>query len=238
MAGLALATPVLAQERLVHHEIDRNTNAIVRVFKTKSGGRVEVEAASLKVTKAIAGTTVVTTMREGRDELVMTMSEKALTVSSPSGRVSAPRTDRTRLERARVLIAESIVGRRAAALIGRLGLGPGSPVQPVLFSTRVFVLAAAGESIGRSEMLDSFNKARPVVRPVLLKASWTGQKGMTPTECWDAYVKEAIAAYMEYEECMEDVDWWEILDAAACAAIYDMRAIGAMSWWLSCVSLN
>jgi hypothetical protein len=61
---------------------------------------------------------------------------------------------------------------------------------------------------------------------------------MTPTDCWEAYTKEAIAAFIEYEDCMKNLSWWEVLDAAACAAIYDMRAIGAFSWWLKCVALN
>jgi hypothetical protein len=47
-----------------------------------------------------------------------------------------------------------------------------------------------------------------------------------------------VAAYVEYEECMKDLSWWEFLDEAACATVYDMRAIGAFSWWMKCVALN
>lgn len=37
---------------------------------------------------------------------------------------------------------------------------------------------------------------------------------------------------------MKDLSWWEFLDEAACATVYDMRAIGAFSWWMKCVALN
>ena len=77
-----------------------------------------------------------------------------------------------------------------------------------------------------------------------LKVAWTDheqdKQGSTssPTDCWNAYSKEAIAAYIEYEECMKPLSWWEFLDEAACATVYDMRAIGAFSWWMKCVALN
>ena len=43
-AAMALAlgvSPALAQDKLVHHEIDREANAVIRVFKTKAGDRIE-----------------------------------------------------------------------------------------------------------------------------------------------------------------------------------------------------
>jgi hypothetical protein len=59
-----------------------------------------------------------------------------------------------------------------------------------------------------------------------------------PEECWDAYAKEAIAAYIEYEECMYATKWWDLASQAACATIYEMRAIGAFAWWVKCVGLR
>jgi hypothetical protein len=146
-AGLVIVSPgvAAAQEKLVHHEIDRGANAIVRVFKTGGGGRIEVETPALSVTKSIAGSRVVTTLRDGTDELVVTMDEKLVTVVTPAARLTASRTDRQRLEGVRRLVAGSTAGRRAAELIGRLGFGSASPIQPVLLTTRVFVLAASGE---------------------------------------------------------------------------------------------
>ena len=64
-------------------------------------------------------------------------------------------------------------------------------------------------------------------------------RASTPTDCWNAYPKEAIAAYIEYEECMKDLTLvgHPRRDAAA-PSVYDMRAIGAFSWWMKCVALN
>ena len=256
VSGVALAiglvgSSAFAQERLIHHELDRNTNAIVRVFKTSDGGRIEVETPDLTITKSVAGSRVVTRMHEsapGKDVLMLVLDEKSLSVTTKAGTVKTARTDRERAEVARRMIAGSSVGQRAAALIGRLGLGPATPIQPMLLTTRAFVLAAAGgddsyRELGRwaraaSQRAPSSQGARAI------KVGWLEQdkdgasKGMTPTDCWNAYAKEAIAAYMEYEDCMASKSWWDILGQAGCAAIYDMRAIGAMSWWLKCVALN
>jgi hypothetical protein len=54
-----------------------------------------------------------------------------------------------------------------------------------------------------------------------------------PGDCWDAYVEEAIEAYLEYEDCMAQQAWWDLL-----ATIYDIRAIGAFSWWITCVGFR
>ena len=242
-AALVIVSPsvTLAQERLVHHEIDRGANAIVRVFKTGSGGRIEVDTPAVTLTKSIAGSRVVTTMRDGRDELVVTMDEKTVMVATRVSRIEAARTDRQRLEGVRSLVAASSAGRKAAELIGRLGLGSATPIQPVLLTTRLFVLAASGELDTEHRELDHWIVAatrKPVMTMTKVAFQEGQSKSMTPTECWEAYTKEAIAAFMEYEDCMKNLSWWEVIDAAACAAIYDMRAIGAFSWWLKCVALN
>jgi len=240
---LAVAAPAAAQERLVYHAIDADTSAIVRVFSTRQGGRIEVETPDLMLTKTVAGTRVITTMRDGlggRDELTVTMEPKTIVVATGAGKVTASRTDRARLERARVLVAGSAVGRRAAALIGRLGLGRSTPLQPMLVTTRAFLLAASGQRHG-DDLAQWARGIRQAPTPRgLVKVAFQKESdgSRTPGECWDIYAKEAIAAWMEYEDCMKDLSWWEVLDAAACAAVYDMRAIGAFAWWVKCVGLN
>jgi hypothetical protein len=243
MGGVALvfglaAAPAAAQERLVHQDVDRNTGAVVRAFKTVDGGRIEVIAGALKVTKAISGDRVVTRLTEGTDQLVISMDRKTMAVSTGAAKVTAARSDRETLERGRRLIAASNVGRHAAALIGQMGFGSVTPIQPLLLTTRAFILAAAGNGDGGRDIARWTREAAAVVRarPVALKVGSTGQE--SPTDCWNAYTKEAIAAFIEYEDCMRPLRWYEFLDEAACAAIYDMRAIGAFSWWMKCVALN
>jgi len=243
--GLAVA-PAAAQERLVHQEVDRNTSAVIRVFKTAEGGRIELVTPALKVTKSIAGDRVVTRMSEGADQLVISTDRDTMTISTGAAKVTAARSDRMTLERGRQLIAVSGVGQHAAALIGRLGFGSATPIQPLLLTTRAFILAAAGNGDGGRALAQWARHAALVVsaRPVALKVAWTDheqdKQGSTssPTDCWNAYSKEAIAAYIEYEECMKPLSWWEFLDEAACATVYDMRAVGAFSWWMKCVALN
>ena len=76
----------------------------------------------------------------------------------------------------------------------------------------------------------------PAAAPRIVKAS-EGLQSQSPTDCWNAYAREAIAAWSEYEDCLSDVKWYEFLEATGCAVIYDMRAIGAFSWWAKCVAL-
>jgi hypothetical protein len=236
--GITLAQPAAAQDRLVHRGTDQNTGAVVRVFKTSTGGRIELETTELKLSKEVKGSQVVTRMREGRDELVLSLDEKKLAVATPAGRVSAARTDRKALERLRQLVAASAVGRKTAALIGKLGFGAATPVHPMLVTTRAFLMTAAGERMTRGDLGGWARQAQPKAQSgQALKVSLQEQEMITPTDCWNAYSKEAIAAWIEYEDCMEDVEWWEFLGATGCAAVYEMRALGAFSWWLKCVSL-
>ncbi|HXT71812.1 MAG TPA: hypothetical protein VN700_18795 [Vicinamibacterales bacterium] len=250
--GMVLATavsvaPALGQEKLVHQEIDRNTHAIVRVFKTTTGGRIEVETPRLKLTKTVAGESVVTRVSEAGDELTISMNQRTLTVASKASRVSTSRTDKVRGEQARAIVAASSAGRSAAELIGRMGLGAATPVQPMLITTRLFLNAAAGVRTGGGELARWAREARAVsnTRATAFKVSLaapdqdSASKGRTPTECWNDYAKEAIAAYMEYEDCMkEHQSWWDVLGRGECGVVYDMRAIGAFTWWLKCVAIN
>lgn len=196
--GLAVA-PAAAQERLVHEEVDRNTSAVVRVFKTADGGRIELVTPALKVTKSIAGDQVVTRMSEGADQLVISMNRETMAVSSGATKVAAARSDRERLDRGRQLIAASSVGRHAAALIGKLGLGSATPIQPLLLTTRAFILAAAGNGDGGRELMRWARQAAIVAsaRPVALKVAWTDQEkekstGSSPTDCWNAYRRKRL----------------------------------------------
>jgi hypothetical protein len=36
---------------------------------------------------------------------------------------------------------------------------------------------------------------------------------------------------------MAQCSWWDLFCMSACALIYDLRAIGAAAWWLSCVHI-
>jgi hypothetical protein len=59
-----------------------------------------------------------------------------------------------------------------------------------------------------------------------------------PGDCWREYSIEAIAAYKELEDCLRDVSWYELGKEFSCGTLYDLRAIGAFSWYLHCVALR
>ena len=61
---------------------------------------------------------------------------------------------------------------------------------------------------------------------------------MTANDCWTEYTAEAIAAWIEYENCVDSEQWWDVPGMLSCLAIYEMRAIGAFSVWASCVGLR
>jgi hypothetical protein len=112
-----------------------------------------------------------------------------------------------------------------------------SPLRQTLLSTRAFLLASAGDDSGASEIARSIRQLEMARRGAGYIRT-AGQDLTGPSVCWTLYAVEAIAAYIEYEGCMDSEEWWDILGQISCAVIYDIRAIGAFAWWLSCVGLN
>jgi len=243
LIAAATANSAGAADRIVHHAIDRATGAVVRVVQTSTGNRVEVESAGLLVSRQIAATKVTTVIRDQRDELVVSFEHGRLIVNSPAGRVSATPVQVTQMAAARRLIDACPGRRKPLSLIHKLGFGPEVPVLPLLVTTRSFLQAVTATAASPADN-GSFQRRVDAAAGVrVTKAAFgqdTGKKSTdrTPTECWDAYTKEAIAAYTEYEDCIKDLAWYDFLDLTACATIYDVRAMGAFSWWMRCVSIG
>jgi hypothetical protein len=241
-AVAATASPAAAADRILHHAIDRATGAVVRVVQTSTGNRVEVESAGLLVSRQVAATKVTTVIRDQREQLVVSFERGRLTVNSPAGRVSATSVQVTEMAAARRLIAAFPGSRKALSLINKLGFGPEVPVLPLLVTTRSFLRAVTVTAVSPGDT-GSFQRRVDAVTGARVTKAAFGQDGKkttdrTPTECWDAYAKEAIAAYIEYEDCTKDLAWYAFLDMTACATIYDVRAMGAFSWWMRCVSIG
>lgn len=231
---VVMAGPAAAQDRLIQEERDVVTNATVRVFKTTRGPRIDVETPSLRLRKQLDGNKVITSLSGGGESLVIEFDNRTLTVAGRYGKASAARTDDGEFARVRQLAAKSTLTRRAAALIARMGYGPNSPIQPMLLTTRMFLLMLTDDPSGVREISDWVRDMRN--RVTVVRASFDEER--TPTECWKEYTKEAVAAWMEFEECMKDAAWWDLLTQAGCTAVYDLRALGAFSWWLDCVKLT
>jgi len=58
-----------------------------------------------------------------------------------------------------------------------------------------------------------------------------------PGYCWDEYVKEAIAAWDEWDDCHDNRAWYDIIASVTCDFVYEARAIGAAAWWAKCVGM-
>ena len=58
-----------------------------------------------------------------------------------------------------------------------------------------------------------------------------------PGYCWDEYVKEAIAAWDEWDDCHDNRSWYDIIASMTCDLVYEARAIGAAAWWAKCVGM-
>ena len=103
----------------------------------------------------------------------------------------------------------------------------------MLLTTRMFLLALTNDQSGVREMSAWIRQAR--TRLTVVKAAYDqrGADGLL-----ERVRKEAIAAWIEYEQCMKDAPWWNLLAEAGCTLIYDMRALGAFSWWLDCVKIT
>ena len=239
----ATASPAAAADRIVHHAIARNTGAVVRVVQTSTGNRVEVESAGLLVSRQIAATKVTTVIRDQRDLLTVSFERGRLTVKSPAGQLSATPAQVTQMAAARRMIDAFPGSRKALSLINKLGFGPEVPVLPLLVTTRSFLQAVTMSAASPSDNASFGRRVDAATGVRVTKTAFvqdTGKKttDRTPTECWDAYTKEAIAAYIEYEECVKDLAWYDLLGLTGCATIYDVRAMGAFSWWMRCVSIG
>jgi hypothetical protein len=245
LTTMTSAIPLGASQRLVREIVDSETGAVVRSYKTTTGAAVELSTPSLVVRKETSGQVVVTTLSGGGERLTIEAGRHGVVVAGRGGRVEVARGDKAAAERARRLVRGSDLVTRVNALIARMPLTVNTPGHSVLVTTRALLLALSGqESAAEAQVRDWARKvaqARPavVVAPPIVKASLTsGAQSRTPTECWESYSREAIDAWIEYEQCLDDVRWWDVGGMAACLVIYEMRAIGAFAWWTTCVTLR
>lgn len=232
MTGV-LVTTAAAQDRLIQEATDRSTGAAVRVYQTLAGPRLELQTPALLLQKQVSKDHVVTTIKGRGESISIDLAESLVTVTTGRVRVVAPHTDARQLERARVLIADSAVARKAAELIGRMAFGSRSAIQPLLLTTRAFLLAARHDDRGAQEVAEYMRslKAAGKVVPAAF-----GQR--TPSDCWKAYSDELVDAYTEYIECVKHLHWYDPFGETGCAVVYEVRIVGAFTWYAGCVSLG
>src|SRR5262245_11543402 len=228
-ASAALAAP--ASKGIIQRVKDPGTGLEIRVQQDRPGAvSVEIGDQAVKVRRELTADRLVTTVTTSGEKVSLTIDKSGLSVTSPRGRVRVTPAHPEAGAAVVRLLGNSAAVRRAVDLLGRVNLGFGSPTGQTLLLTRAFLLSVAGE---REEALAAVRTAR-----AMLQTPHLANVRFGPGDCWDAYVREAIAAYMEFEDCMKGLAWYDVLGKTACASIYDLRAIGAFSWWVSCVGLR
>ena len=217
-----------------HRATDPVTGAEVRVSQTPAGTLfMEIVAPGVTVTKHASNGIVSTVVRAAKDELRIEASRSAVVVSSGGKRAEATAARLDRLKDVHALIAQSPAAVQAARLLGRISLGHYSPLTLAILSTRNMLLGTADVTAGRQELGALMENAVSPIRTV--RVAVQDKAGDSPTDCWNKYVKEALLAWKEYEDCLESSGFWGDF---ACDILYDMRAIGAMTWWMKCVAIS
>lgn len=214
----------------VHRATDPVTGAEVRVSQTPAGSLfMEIAAPGVTVTKQASNGVVSTVVRVAKDELRIEASRSAVIVSSGGRRVEATAARLDRLKDAHALIAQSPAAAQAARLLGRISFGHYSPLTLAILSTRNMLLGTADVKAGRQELGGLMDNAVNQLRTVRVAVQ------DSPTDCWNKYVKEALLAWKEYGDCLDSSGFWGDF---ACDILYDMRAVGAMTWWMKCVAIS
>jgi hypothetical protein len=232
LTSAARVAPAAAQDRLIQEATDRGTGAALRVYATSSGPRIEMQTPALLLQKQVMKDRVVTTLKGRGDTLVIELAPASVSVASNTQQVVADATDRAQLERARQLVAKSSLAARAADLIGRIGFGSHSAIEPLLLTTRAFLMAARHDDRGARELSTWM---RNLKQPQVVRAALEQR---TPTDCWKAYGDEILDAYLDYVECVKNLHWYDPFGEKGCAVVYEVRILGAFTWYTGCVSLG
>lgn len=238
LLGSSVATTALAagssERQLVQRVKDPATGLEVRVFIGGSADvSIEVGDRTVQIEKSLVHGAAVTTISTSAEHLRLTTDDtRRMTLDGSLGRIEATAGHPDRFDAIRRVLATSDAVRRAIALLGRLDLGPRSPVGHTLVTTRAMLLAESGSSQGAVDLSRWVRNARQALSlvPVSLQ---TG-----PGDCWKEYTIEAIATYDELQDCLRGLKWYEVGGELECGTLYDLRAIGAFSWYLHCVALR
>ncbi len=220
----------------VYRHVDRGTGAEVRLYRpAATRASVEVVATDLQIVKSLAPGRTETRIVGSGEDLTITLDRAGLAVTDGRLEVTADGATVEGLRQARSRIQASTAVRRAVHLLERMDVRDTSPISHTLLVTRALLESALGEPDADDALRSWSKRAGSSVR--LLRAS-AQQNPDSPTDCWTNYVMEAITAWIEYEDCVDSEEWWDIPGMLSCLLIYDVRAIGAFSWWVSCVGFR
>ena len=237
IACFAVASQALAQDKPLLQSTDRATGASVQIYRSANGPRLNVQSPSVTVEKFLApGGVVVTNLRHGKESLRIEVTDRQMVVSGTRGRVVAPAGDQAAAERARELVAKSPLTKRATDLIGKMGFGDGTPVQPLLLTTRAFLLAASKDGSGFAELKRWMQNKRSSVSVVKVSLPVGQQK--SSSQCYKEYGDELLAAFDDFIDCINHIKWWDpFWPKERCELVYEVRILAAFAGWMACLGV-
>lgn len=222
---LAAATPTTAAVQRVK---DPATGIEVSVSQDKPGSvTVEARDGVVTVRRQLTRDRMQTIVTTSTERVVLTIDAAGLSVTSGRRQLRVSPVHPEAGADVERLLRTSAALDRADVLLGRVKMSKASPVGHTLNLTRAFLLSVAGR---RDEAIGVARAARAELLTARVIDARFG-----PDDCWNEYVKEAVSAYDEFVDCQHHTTF-DLLNS--CTIIYDMRAIGAFSWWVSCVGLS
>jgi hypothetical protein len=244
LLGLAAGSASAEVPRIapVFRVVDAATGATVSVFRpAPDRAVVEVVSGEVTIVKSLAPGVAETRVISRREDLTVRLSRAGVSVRDARLGLTADGIDQAGLTRARTRLQASRAVREAIGLLEHLELGEDSPVGYTLRATRALLESAV--TITRTASGMATSRTGSLSAPRLADSGLRGgdqeaAEGDSPTDCWEAYTKEAIEAWIEYEQCVDSEEWYDALGLVSCLTIYEMRAIGAFSWWVSCVGFR
>jgi len=221
----------MPERRLVQHVIDQGTCSRIRVYQTGPTAFVlELANGDVLVTKPIESSRSVTTIRAGADQLVLSLDPSGVIVSTGGQTARLTRDTLQHAEQVRNLVRGSSAVRRAASIVKAIDLPVRSPINVLFYMTRATLLSAVDDRAALAEVTHTVSTALREARAVRVVDEGPG-------DCWNEYAKEAIAAFIEFEDCMKNAN--PVLRLTGmCEILYTLRATGAFAWWLKCVGLS
>ena len=212
--------------------VDPSTGAQVTVYRgTGRNVAIDVAGREVSVRKELRGAVVETVIRTPREQVSVRFDGTVLRVAGAGRTLSTSVTDSQGMETVRRRLAASDAISKALTLLGQVNLGMRSPEAHLILTTRVMLFRLLNRDEGRIELARWYDEAATAPKVVRV-----GDDELTPTECWEAYSREAIAAVDDYRDCLRSKKWYDILGQEACELIYDLRALAAFSWWIRCVT--
>lgn len=207
-------------------------------------GRVVLDVAddTVAIRKEISADRSEVTMTTSRDRLSVSVRRGIVTISGPGGSITVDAAAEADSDRLLMVLQRSDAARRARALLARVEDSPNSFIGQSVLLTRAILEIGTGSV----DALNDHRKwvaeraaqvaapARTPGAPMVIRASFDVLQKYGPGDCWDMYSKEAIEIADDFEDCTDDLHWYEAHLWAGCSLIYAVRSEAAMAWFISC----